>query len=262
MDALLMWPTWMIVTALLVLMMWANEAGFRIGRWRHRNEPEPVQAVSNTLKASVFGLVALLLGFSFSITSNRHDDRRRVVLDEANSLGTCYLRAGLLGEPDRVRIRSTIRQYVLVRLEYFDKALDASERNRTSAEMDRFLVQLWQQVEQATRTNHETVRTSQIIPAANEVIDISGTRAWMVRSHLPTPVFALLIACVVVSSILMGHSSGQAGTRHKGLWTALNLLLVLLLFVVLDFDRPRRGFVTLDHTPLTELLATFETIGN
>jgi hypothetical protein len=65
----------------------------------------------------------------------------------------------------------------------------------------------------------------------------------------------LLVVCVLVSNLLMGHSSGQAGVRHTGLWAALNVLLVMVLFVVLDFDRPRRGLIRVDHAPLAELRA-------
>jgi hypothetical protein len=60
---------------------------------------------------------------------------------------------------------------------------------------------------------------------------------------------------VLVSGLLLGHSSGQAGRRHAGLWVASNLILALVLFVVLDFDRPRRGLIRVDQRPLIELNA-------
>ena len=258
MDAIANVPMWALVTGLLALMTAANECGFRLGRRYHRGEPEPARAVSTALKGSVFGLVALLLGFSFSMTASRHEARRKVVLDEANAVGTCYLRGGLLADPERARIRDALRGYVAVRLEHFEKGLDPEEYRRTSREMDRLLAEVWAAVEAATRKNPEAVRTSQIVPAANEVLDLSSTRAWATRNHLPAPVLVLLVTSVAVASLLMGHSSGQAGKRHTGLWAALNVLLVLVLFVVLDFDRPRRGLIRVDHTPLVKLKASFD----
>lgn len=247
------WPTWPLVLALLVLMLLANEFGFRLGRSRNQRESEAARTVSTALKASVFGLVALLLGFSFSITSNRHDMRRRLVLDEANAVGTCYLRAGLLDEPYRSDIRSGLRHFVDLRLEHFDKALDPIEFDRTTREMNDELAAIWKVLERVGREKPQSVLMSQIVPATNDVIDLSGTRAWAARNHISSSVLLLLATCVIVSSLLIGHSSGQTGERHVGLWASLNILLVLLMFVVLDFDRPRRGMIQLDHTPLFEL---------
>ena len=95
---------------------------------------------------------------------------------------------------------------------------------------------------------------------ANEVIDLSSTRTWANRNHLPDPVLALLLVSVVISSLLLGHSSGQAARRHPGLWLASNVVLALVLYVVLDFDRPRRGMILIDQMPLIELQASLESV--
>jgi len=94
------------------------------------------------------------------------------------------------------------------------------------------------------------------VPAANEVIDLSSTRAWAGRNHLPAPVLVLLMVSVLVTGLLLGHSSGQAGKRHSPLWLVTNLIFALVLYVVLDFDRPRRGLIQVDPTPLVELEAS------
>ncbi|WP_422928377.1 hypothetical protein [Singulisphaera sp. PoT] len=253
------WPTWIVVTSLLALMFVADEVGYRLGRRFHHDETEASRTVSSMLKGSVFGLVALLLGFSFSVTSSRHDLRRKIVLDEANAAGTCHLRAGLLHEPQRGQIRETLRKYVAARIAFYENGLDPSEVTRTNREMDRLLNELWATVEDANLSNSSVVLTSQIIPAANEVIDLNTTRAWAIRNHLPVPVVVLLEVCVIVSSLLIGHSSGQSGRRHAEMWAAFNILFALVLFVVLDFDRPRRGLVQVDHTPLYELNASLAT---
>lgn len=247
------WPTWLIVVTLLCLMSMANEIGFRAGRRWHHEETDLSRSVSSTLKGSVLGLVALVLAFSFSATTNRYDIRQRLVLDQANAVGTCYLRAGLLDDPFRTRIRGVLRQYVGLRLELFQRGLDHADFERMHAEIERRLTELWDTVEETARKSPEATRNSMIVPSANEVIDLSSTRSWASRNHLPDPVLVLLLASVVVSALLLGHSSGQAGRRHFGLWLASNLVFALVLFVVLDFDRPRRGLIRVDQTPLIEL---------
>jgi len=246
-------PTWLITVGLLCAMSAANEIGFRAGGRSRERETETSRAAATTLKGSVFGLVALLLGFSFSATTSRYDLRQRLVLDQANAVGTCQLRAGLLEESSRERIRTALRHYVRAHLEYATAGDDRAALARTSAEIDRILADLWTAVEEANRRSPDAVRNSLIVPAANEVIDLSSTRAWAGRNHLPVPVITLLLASVLVSSLLLGHSSGQAGRRHIGLWLASNLILALVMYVVLDFDRPRRGLIRVDQAPLVEL---------
>lgn len=246
-------PTGALTLGLATLMFAGNELGFRLGLSQRRDETESSRAVSNALKGSIVGLVAFLLGFTFSMTTSRHDLRRKVVLDEANSIGTCHLRAGLVAEPEKTIIRKALREYVDARLEYFDKGLDPAEVRRAGKHMDRSLRVVWTAVEEVSRKQPEMLRTSQLVPATNDVIDQGGVRSWAVGNHIPAPVMALLMLCVVVSCTLLGHSSGQSGRRHAGLWSAFNILLAMLFFLVLDFDRPRRGLIQVDHTPLLDL---------
>lgn len=234
--------------------------GFRIGGRDRELETEHSRAAATALKASVFALVALLLGFSFSATTARYDLRQRLVLDQANAVGTCHLRAGLLDESMRDRIRASLRRYVRAHLEYAAASGNDAALSRAASEIDRILADLWTVVEEANRRNPDAVRNSVIVPAANEVIDLSSTRAWVGRNHLPAPVLALLLASVLVSGLLLGHSSGQAGRRHVGLWLASNLVLALVMYVVLDFDRPRRGLIRVDQTPLVELESAIQEI--
>ncbi len=246
-------PTWQITTALLCLMLIANEIGFRVGRKNQRSETDVSRTVSNALKGSVFALVALLLAFSFSATTSRYDLRHRLVLDQANAIGTCYLRAGLLEETARNEIQNALRQYITARLD-----LTNTNSPELITKIDNLLNQLWKAVESANNANPERVRNSMIVPAANEVIDLNSTRAWANRNHLPNPVLFLLLASLVISCFLLGHSSGQAGVRHVGLWIASNVILTLVMFVILDFDRPRRGLIQVDQTPLVELRDTIQ----
>ncbi len=250
------WPTWLFAVGLLCALLAANELGFRLGRRGHEQESESSRTASGALKGSIYALVALLLGFSFSATTARYDLRQRVILDQANAVGTCHLRAGLLDEPFRDRTRELLRRYVRARLEYAAAGEDHARLSRAGAEIDRHLADIWAVVEESNRRNPDAVRNSLIVPAANEVIDLSSTRAWANRNHLPGAVLVLLLASVLVTGLLLGHSSGQAGRRHATLWLASNLLFSLVLFVVLDFDRPRRGLIRVDLTPLVELEST------
>lgn len=251
--ALYDWPTWLIIVGLLALMLVSNEVGFRFGMRDFRRETEVSRTVSNALKGSIFGLVALLLGFSFSATTSRYDLRQRIVLDQANAVGTCYLRAQLLSDEHSDAIQGVLRKYVDERIDLFDAGRDADATAEHRTRIKQYLTDLWTAVETANDADPEVVRNSMIVSAANDVIDLSSTRDWANHNHLPDPVLALLLVSVVMSSLLLGHSSGQSGRRHPGLWLASNVVFGLVLFVVLDFDRPRRGLIQIDQRPLLEL---------
>jgi hypothetical protein len=250
-------PTLLLVSILLAMMLTATEIGFRLGLKYHRKETDLSRTVSNAFKASIFGLVALLLGFSFSATTSRYDLRQRIVLDQANAIGTCYLRAGLLDESSRTKIQDILRRYVDVRLEQSRLKSADADHAQLQAQIDRLLADLWVAVEEANQRDPTKVRNVLIIPAAKEVIDLSSTRSWANRNHLPLPVLLVLVVGVIVACLLLGHSSGQTQRRHLSLWITSTVIFSLVLYVILDFDRPRRGLIRVDLTPLVELNSTF-----
>src|SRR4051812_29267861 len=98
MNEIYVWPTWVVVAGLVGATLLATFVGYRAGRSAEHVESERAYGVAVGLKTSVFELVALILGFTYAMTSNRFDDRQRLVLDEANAIGACYLRAGMLSD--------------------------------------------------------------------------------------------------------------------------------------------------------------------
>jgi len=247
-----------LVLGLLALLFVANEVGYRFGLRSNPDESERSRSVSSGIKTAIFGLVALLLAFSYSMSSGRYMGRVQLVVDEANAIGTCYLRADLLSEPARGTIRTALRRYTDLRIEHFAHALEAGEYNRTTAGMDSCLTALWSGVKEAAQEDRTQIVPSLIVPAANAVIDLSAERAWATHNQLPAPVLLLLTVCMLVSAGLMGHSSGQVRYRHIVLWIAMNLLIMLVLFVVVDFDRSKRGLIQISNAPLTELQRSME----
>lgn len=253
MSDVLNWPMLGITLAVFAFMCAANELGYRVGMAFDSEEPEPSRTIANAIKGSIIGLVAFLLGFAFSISSGRHDLRRQVVLDEANAIGTLHLRAGLLSPPEQSRIRLALTRYVAARLEYFDRGPSEASAPALRKDMESQLVEVWAAVEAAKARDPTVVLVSQVVPAANAVIDLNTTRGWAFRSHTPVVVLGVLLVCVFVSAGLIGHSFGQYRRRHVLLCLAFNLLFSLTLYTILDFDGPRYGLIQVDHAPLVEL---------
>jgi hypothetical protein len=253
MQLIYSWPIWISVLGLAIIAMLGSEVGYRLAKLGQSGESDRTFQVSERLKASIIALVALLFGFSYSVTTSRYHERERFVLDEANAIGTCYLRAGLLSEPARSQIRGVLRHYTDLRLALYKYALEPGVTDKTRLEMGKDLDELWSTVELEASNEPETVRTSLIVSSANEVIDLSSTRDWLNNDKLPAVVILLLGLCIVISSTLVGHSSGEVGKRNLGLWISMNILIAMVFFVILDFDRSHRGLIRVDHEPLIEL---------
>jgi hypothetical protein len=257
MQAIYDWPLWIPLLGILALSLVASELGFRYGRSHQFSESE--RGIVTAIRTSTLGLVALLLGFSFAITSNRFSERSRLVMDEANAIGTCYLRAGLLADPASSQIRTALRRYIDWRVESFDKGRDRSEFARLADSMHVSLDELWTGVTTAVSADRNRALTSVIVPAANDVIDLSATREWMRRFHMPASVAWLLGLAIILCGAMTGHALGETGSRHVGLMLGFNLLIVMVALVVLDFDRPRHGLIRVDQTPLIKLQESMRT---
>ena len=245
------WPISVTVVTILLLSLAATEIGYRYGRSQRMSESG--RDILTTIRTATLGLVALLLGFSFAITSSRFNDRSRLVMDEANAIGTCYLRAALLAEPADSEIRTALRLYLDLRIESYERRLDPEASARTISGMQAALDDLWTGVTHAMTTQRDRAFMAAIVPAANDVIDLAGTRLWLRSYYMPPSVVVLLAVCIVICGAMIGHALGQAGERHVGLSLGINLLIVMVAFVVLDFDRPHRGLIRVDQTPLIQL---------
>ena len=248
MNGIYDWPLWIPVVSILLLALAATELGFRHGRAMQASKTEHL--VVETIRAGTLGLVALLLGFSFAITSGRFNERSELVMDEANSIEACWLRADLVAEPASSQIRGALRRYMGFRLESYDIGLDPGEYQRSAGRMHAALDEFWTAVVAAVDADRPRALTSAIVPCASEVVHLSAKREWMRRFHMPASVVLLLGISIIICAAMIGHALGETGRRHAGLSLAVNLLIVMVAAIVLDFDRPRSGLIRVEQTPL------------
>ena len=109
-------PLWAILIAQLAGGWIALDAGYRIGRWRHKITSEEKDAPVGAMVAAILGLVAFMLAFTFGLAAARFDAKRQTVLEEANAIGTTYLRTRLLPEPQKTAAAKVLRDYVDIRI--------------------------------------------------------------------------------------------------------------------------------------------------
>jgi hypothetical protein len=168
-DAFPLWALGLIASVFLGLVL---EAGYRAGTWRHKHTPDEREIPVGAMIASILGLVALVLGFTFGLAASRFDARRMAVLEEANAIGTCYLRSRLLPEPDGTEIARPLREYVSVRISGTSGG-DPDEHIRRSEQLHDLL---WTQATAAAAKNSSAITTGVFIQSLNDVIDVHAKR--------------------------------------------------------------------------------------
>jgi hypothetical protein len=253
-----MFPLWAVYLGTVVLVLVAAEIGFRIGMWLQRRDPDSGKTpMTGAIVGGMLGLMAFLLAFSIGIVIGQQIDRKAMVVTEANAVGTAYLRAGFLGEPDRASTRDLLQEYVQVRLAaaadpaLFDSALARSEEIHG---------ELWSIVEDHVRQGRESAIMALFVDAINEVIDVHSLRLVAVDLRLPRLLGLVLYAATTLSFLLVGVASSADQKRDLLAIFLLALAFVAVLMIVVDLDRPQQGLLTVSQAALSDLLRQMTTV--
>ena len=249
----------LIAAILFASLVLAIELGYRIGCKARASASEASRSHVNAIQASLLGILALLLGFTFSLSLQRYDSRSEAVVDEANAIGTAYLRAQLLPASVRGEAQMLLRDYLDVRIREGTVPLsNQAERQALLLAAGRHQDALWRYALQATQENPNPATSGLFAQALNELIDSYGRRNAALNRHVPEVVLFLLYGTFVMTWGIVGYASGVAGHRPSLTAYIMLVLIVLLVFVIIDLDRPRRGLIGIDQTSLTDLQAVIE----
>ncbi len=243
----------LIAFLLLVLMLGAMWIGNRRGLARHARENEESRSQTLAVQGSLLGVLALLLGFTFSLALARYDDRSRAVVDEANAIGTAQLRADLLPDELAVQAGGLFNRYIGLRIAAGAVAVvEDGERASLLAEAEAVFAGLW---ELAMVANEERPGPASVAfaSALNDMIDSYAVRDAALDRHVPEIVLMLLYLTFVFLGAILGYAAGVTGIRPGPPVHAMVVLIVMLVFVIVDLDRPRRGLIAVDQSALLAL---------
>ena len=239
------------LTVFLALVVSAMLGYFarRIPRWIWPAETQDVGQEAAVV-AAVLGLLALLLGFTFSLALDRYEQRRMLVLQESNAIGTAYLRTQLLSEPFRTDLSATLHDYTRLRIGLAGQH-DADFASRL-ARSDALLVTMWQQTLAAERSEGPNPTGSLHVASINEVIDLDAARKYARMAKVPSAVYAALLVNLMISAAILGYVI-------FGFWARMSAVLLFVLFtlsflLIIDIDRPLTGRLREQQTPMISLL--------
>lgn len=244
----------LIAITLLGTMLLGAEVGYRIGRKGSAAHDEKARTQIMNIQAATLGLLALLLGFTFSMALSRFEYRKQMVVLESNAIGTALLRSQFLRSGDDQEVERLFRRYVEVRLESVLRTdQGSSERADLDLEIRRSQGRLWQIAKVSAEAEPASLPLGLFAQAMNEVIDIKTRRDIAVANHVPESVLVFLFVFSILAAVVMGYGNGLAGGRIRSLTAAYCVIVGLVIMLIIDLDHPQRGLTRTSQQSMLQL---------
>jgi len=245
-DAL---PLWSVFIFILLVVLLSVEFGYRLGKYRRSRREEEKEAPLGTMVGATLGLFAFILAFTFGLAANRFDTRRQLLLDEANAIGTTYLRAGMLPERGQ-QIRDLLRDYVGARLEAVQRGKLAEGIRRS----ENIQQQVWTEAETVGNRNSNSIVVGLFVQSLNQMIDLHAARMQAgLRSRIPGAIWLGLFAVAALSLATMGYHAGLSGTRRSLAIVAVAVTFAVVIELIADLDRPQQGILRVSQQALLDV---------
>lgn len=243
-------PLWAVFVLTLVICIGAVEAGAALAglALRQKKDKEP-EAPLGSLVGAVLGLLAFILAFTFGITASRFDARKQLVLEEANAIGTTYLRAGLLPQTQGLEVRRLLREYADIRVTATLE--NAQEALKKSEDIHR---RLWSQAKALVQEDVDSEIRSLFIASLNELIDLHQSRKTVALQYrIPGTVWLSVYLLSVLSMLTVGYQVGMSGTRRLRGTPVLAAAFSLVILMIADIDRPGEGLMRVSQQPIADV---------
>ncbi len=243
-----------VAALLLVVLLACHEVGFRLG-CRVAKVDDDYKRRVDMIRNAILALVTFLVGFSFAGAGARFIDRQDMIVKEANAIGTAYLRAMLLPEPQRGQLQAELRQYTADRIELLGSYDDSAIRAllvRAGTTQNRF----WQIGIAGVGTDREFANF--MLPPLNDVIDIHSEHLYAARRHVPSPILVVIVIAAAIGMAMIGFDNGLVRRRFFLLSTSFAVVSAASLWMTIDLDRPRHGFLRATNQPYIDLLGSMK----
>jgi hypothetical protein len=229
-----------IVALVSLFLLWlAALLGVRLRMNRKPMEPDERNDF-DIIVAAALTLLGLIIGFTFSMATSRYDQRKNYEEEEANAIGTEYLRANLLPAADAAKIQQTLRAYLDLRIAFYNSR-QGSALAQVNADTARVQSELWNMVETSVRPNPTPV-AALVVSGMNDVLNRQGysQAAWWNR--IPIAAWGLLFTIAIACNLLIGFSAHRVDTKARR-YLVLPLIVAIALLLIADIDSPRGGII-------------------
>jgi hypothetical protein len=236
----------MLVCGIFLGLIACLEIGYRLADRRPQDPGSRHEGIGG-IETAVFALLGLLMGFSFAGGMSRLETRRDLVVRAANAIGTAYLRLDLLADNDQIELRRLFREYIdaQIRVPRLLPDLDAAGRELEAAKaLER---RIWSKAVAATpREPDQNAAKLLLLPALNEMIDLTTARSVMALVRVPTLILVLLVSVALLSGVLAGYAIEKRHKRSILHMLAYAVVVAITIYAIIDLDNPRSGLIRLD----------------
>ena len=247
-------PLWALYLLSLGIIFGSLEVGWRLGNHRRQRFDEQRLTPVTAAVGSTLGLLAFLLAFTFGMAATRFDNRKQVVIQEADAIGTTYLRADFLPEQFRGEAQDLLRKYAVLRSGGMSAIMSPEGRVKT----EDLHARLWAIAATAKATS-DTVLTGLFVQSLNETIDLDTVRVAANRNQIPDSIWFMLGVVTVLSMVAVGYEFGLTGTRNWAVTILLAVVFTTVIVLIADLDQPQTGFLRVSQQPLIDLIQSIGT---
>ena len=247
-------PLWAIFLASTLVVLVFTELGFQLGRRARSRSTGRDRIKTGPVVGSSIGLLALILAFAFGSATSRYDERKQLVLEEANAIGTAYLRADLLPEAERVAIQRILYEYVTMRIEAVQKNKPKEVLERKILESEHMHAELWSRAV-SVASEQPTPVSALFLQALNDVIDLHEKRVTVALHYrLPAVLWIALYGLVALTMVVGGYDAGvDGGRRSSTTLLAVAFAFAVVIFLIAALDRPHHQISTVSQDALFDL---------
>lgn len=231
-----------IVIVLFFIMVIAIIIGYSIGKKSKKNKSD-----DSGIQTSLLGLLALLMAFTFSMAGSRFENRKSSLIEEANCIGTAILRADIYPDSVKNAFKTDFKNYLNARITYFESKRVDSEITAALKQADESSQSLWKRASFYAKDKDYFIQSQMMLPALNEMFDIATTTNTVFNSGVPESIIYLLLFFSIVISFYIGYSSGHSKKVDSLYLSGFCFLTCVVIFIILDLDRPRRGAINLEN---------------
>ncbi len=251
-------PLVLLPTGLIVMWV-ASRIGVRLGRWRDQlhDSPPPRESLEVVVGATLT-LLGLIIGFTFSMATTRYDQRRLFEEQEANAIGTEYVRAAFLPPGAANEVRALLKSYLTERIAFYEAA-DTSALPHINAPTMLLQSQLWAAVQPQAAAAPNPI-TALVVNGMNDVLNTQGYTQFAWWNRIPTTAWSLAIFIAIMANLLVGYAARKSKDQPL-LLLVLPLLVAVSFMLVADIDSPRGGIIRIHPQNLRSLASSLGSSG-
>ncbi|HTE31277.1 MAG TPA: hypothetical protein VK666_12940 [Chryseolinea sp.] len=251
-------PTPVVVIIIFILIILFYLAGHHIRLKVIARNPDHAKIDLGRINGTLLGLLGLLLAFTFGMSNSRYNTRRELRIEEANHIGTATLRTDIYPDSVRKLLRANLKEYLEARIDFLQAGMDVDKMTSSYRKAETLSKKVWDIAASYAKVDDITTRTSQLIPALNNMIDITTTSRAAGEGTIPDSIMYFLFILCVCAAFLLGYDH-----KDKVDWIIVigfAIMLSATVFNIIDLDRPRSGLVTMDNAnqKIVELREMFE----